>query len=209
MAGSSTEQEFDQVAAACRQIFLDKLGDYGPSWVHFRLRSVLDQVYIKARRLQVLDSLKREQQVDDTAADELAGIVNYCVIALDALERGADQGPPDPQAAQARGRPWSDPQEAARRYDRITARARDLVLRKDHDYGGAWRDMAVSSITDDILARTARVRHMLERPGGPAVSEGLEAQFLDMLNYAALALVRLGFPHHGAGPGAAPPAGRG
>lgn len=174
----NTLQEFDHILSHCADLFGKKLKDYGPAWRIMRLSSVTDQIFIKAQRIRTLQE-KQIKKVDEDEASEFVGIINYSIIALIQLELGrADQ--PDLSAA-----------EALKHYQKHVQTARNLLAVKNHDYGEVWRGMRVSSITDIILQKILRIKQIEDNQGKTLVSEGLEANYLDMINYAVFALILL------------------
>lgn len=187
-----TLTEHARITDACRELFVAKLGDYGASWRHFRLLSIVDQIFIKARRLRRLEELGTDGMVGEKADGEYVGVVNYCVIALDKLAHmpsgpDLDDESPTPER-------WATPDAARATFSQVVNRSRDVLLKKNHDYGEAWRDMARSSFTDEILGRTERIKGILATKNGPAVSEGIESQLIDAMNYAILALAQMQYP---------------
>ena len=173
---SQTEQQFDQVAAICRDIFTKKMKDYGSSWRILRPQSVTDQIYIKANRIRSIQE-KKEMKIQEAIEGEFMAIVNYSTIALIQLELGvSDQ--PDLEST-----------KALELFKKYTTAAKELMQRKNHDYGEAWRDMRISSITDMILQKILRIKQIEDNQGKTIVSEGLDANYFDMLNYAVFALI--------------------
>lgn len=186
-----TESKHRLISAHCASVFAGRLKRYGPSWRMLRPISVVDQIYIKARRIRRLEQLGGEGAVEDSIWEEYAGILNYCVMALWQLELGE---PDLPQSLDELSLPaeWSDAAAAIARHEAVTERALRLLERKNHDYGEAWRKMAMESITDELLSRTVRMKRLLE--GGERSGERLkqvESQLYDAINYAAFALIRL------------------
>lgn len=177
--GLSTELEFDKVVNACRDIFLKKTADYGTSWRVYRPISVADQIYIKAKRIRTIQD-KGRQMVGDDIAGEFRGILNYSIIGLIQLDLPMDE----PEQL--------DPAEAGRFYDEKAKAARDLMSRKNHDYGEAWREMSQQAFADLILAKVLRIKQIIENDGVTRVSEGMDANFFDILNYSAFALILIG-----------------
>jgi len=173
-----TNEQFRKELQKCRDIFSAKLRDYGASWRILRASSVTDQILIKARRIRNLE-LGREAMVDEGIYPEFQGIVNYGVVGLIQLELGfAEQE--DMTAEQALAH-----------YDRHVAQALELMVRKNHDYNEAWRQMRVSTYTDFILTRVQRVKEMEGNGGEARVSEGIDANYLDIMNYAVFGLIKL------------------
>ena len=177
---TQTQREYDQVIAQCRTLFLAKTHDYGTAWRILRLPSVTDQLYIKAQRIRSIQE-KGTQLVADAVDEEFVAIVNYCVIALLQLRLPAT-APLDLPAT-----------EVGAAYDQEIEANRALLFAKDHDYGEAWRHMRVESITDIILMKLHRTKQIEDLAGRTKVSEGVEANYRDMLNYAVFVLIKLGF----------------
>jgi hypothetical protein len=171
-----TNQQYDQATAACRQVFLDKTRDYGTSWRVLRTISVADQIFIKAQRIRTIQE-KKTQRVGDSIASEFMGIVNYCVIGLMQLRLG-DERVEDLGVEQV-----------APLYDREVLHARNTMEDKNHDYGEAWRDMSQESFVDLILMKLLRIRQILANDGKTHVSEGIDSNFTDILNYAVFGLI--------------------
>jgi Nucleotide modification associated domain 1 len=172
----TTNQQYDQAVASCRQVFLDKTRDYGTSWRVLRIISVVDQVFIKAQRIRTIQE-KRVQKIGDSIASEFMGIVNYCVIGLIQMELDSTSVE-DLSVA-----------EVELFYNKQIDRARNLMLDKNHDYGEAWRDMSQESYVDLILVKLLRIRQILANDGKTRISEGIDANFTDMLNYAIFGLI--------------------
>jgi len=175
----STNTEYNTVIQHCKDLFIKKTKDYGTAWRIMRLTSITDQLYIKAQRIRTLE-IKKVSKVGEGITDEYIGIVNYCVIALMQLELGED------------GDENLDPQFVEEKYNEKVNETRDLMFAKNHDYGEAWRDMRTSSMTDLILMKLHRVKQIEDNDGQTLVSEGLKANYQDMLNYAVFALIKLG-----------------
>ena len=173
-----TREQFEQIMKECRTLFSKKLHDYGAAWRIMRPTSLTDQIYIKANRIRSLET-KGHAQVDEGIRPELVGIVNYAIIALIQLEKGFS----DVCDMEA--------EEALAQYDRHAQEALNLMLRKNHDYDEAWRSMRVSSYTDLILMKIFRTKQIETLQGQTLVSEGVEANYMDMLNYAVFALIKL------------------
>lgn len=174
-----TISEYNRVIAQCQDLFIKKTKDYGTAWRIMRLTSITDQLYIKAQRIRTLE-VKKVSKVGEGVIDEYIGIINYCVIAMMQLELGED------------GEDNLDPAYVEAKYTEKVNLTRDLMLAKNHDYGEAWRDMRVSSLTDMILTKLHRVKQIEDNNGETLVSEGLKANYQDMLNYAVFALIKLG-----------------
>ncbi|WP_461534173.1 DUF1599 domain-containing protein [Sinomicrobium sp.] len=173
-----TSAQYDEVIATCRELFTHKMKDYGSAWRILRLPSLTDQIFIKAQRIRSLQE-KKMRKVDEGEASEFIGIVNYAVMALIQLQKDV--------AAQ----PDMGVEEATALYDSMTAETKTLMEAKNHDYGEAWRDMRVSSFTDLILQKILRVKQIEDNEGKTTVSEGIAANYQDMINYAVFALIKL------------------
>jgi hypothetical protein len=170
--------QYDGQATVCRNLFLDKMHDYGTAWRVLRPPSLTDQIFIKAQRIRTLQE-GEEQMVDEGIRPEFIGIVNYCIMALMQLDL-SQEAPLDLPA-----------EETTRRFDACLSMTRDLMVRKNHDYGEAWRDMRVSSLTDLILMKLLRIKQLEDHGGEAKVSEGVDAGYMDMANYALFALIHL------------------
>ena len=175
----NTSQEYDAIIAICRALFTNKMKDYGSAWRILRLPSLTDQIYIKAQRIRGLQE-NEIRKIDEDERSEFIGIINYSIMALIQLELGiAEQ--PDLQ-----------PKEAAELYDKKVKSTKLLMENKNHDYGKAWREMRVSSLTDLILQKLLRVKQIEDNKGKTIVSEGIDANYQDMINYAIFALILMG-----------------
>ena len=173
-----TSQQFDSVITQCRELFLKKMTDYGSAWRILRLPSLTDQIFIKAQRIRMMQE-NAVRKIDEDETAEFIGIINYSIMALIQIEKGiADQ--PDLNIA-----------EATALYDQMISRTKDLMLNKNHDYGEAWREMRVSSLTDIILQKLLRVKQIEDNKGKTLVSEGVDANYQDMINYAVFALIQI------------------
>ncbi len=173
---SNTNEQYDLIIQTCRTTFLQKTSDYGTSWRVYRTISVADQVYIKAKRIRTIQE-KKVQRIGDDIKSEFEGILNYCIIGLIQLQINDDD---------LEQMPVEKVQEY---YDSIVAKAKKLMQDKNHDYGEAWRDMSQESFTDLILAKILRIKQIISNEGRTIASEGIDANFYDMLNYALFALV--------------------
>ncbi len=174
---SNTIAEYNAVIENCKSLFLKKTRDYGTAWRILRPSSITDQIFIKAQRIRTLEE-KKVSMVGDDIKGEYIGIVNYCLIAMMQLECGADT-------------PLEMPvDQVAQLFDRFANETRDLMMAKNHDYGEAWRDMRVSSLTDLILMKLLRVKQIEDNQGLTLASEGVKANYQDMLNYAVFALIK-------------------
>lgn len=177
---NQTLQEYDLVVQRCKDTFVKKTKDYGTAWRILRLPSITDQIFIKAQRIRSIQE-KGTQLVADDINGEFVGIINYCVIALMQLHLPADADMNLPA------------EEVERLYTHHIEENIKLLNAKNHDYGEAWRDMRVSSITDIILMKLYRTKQIEDNEGQTLVSEGVEANYRDMINYAVFALIKLGF----------------
>lgn len=173
-----TSEQFDQAIALCKEVYLDKMKDYGSAWRILRPSSLTDQIYIKANRIRNIEH-KGTRRVNEGILPEFIGIVNYSVMALIQLELG-NEGDTELTA-----------QEAEQHYDHHLKTARDLMENKNHDYDEAWRNMRVSSLTDIILMKLQRIKQIEDREGETFVSEGVDANYRDIINYGLFAIIKL------------------
>ena len=173
-----TEQQFDQVTSICRNLFEKKMKDYGTSWRILRPKSVTDQIFIKASRIRSLE-MKGFSKVDEDIPSEFIAIVNYGIIGLIQLELGISET--DELS-------WESGIEL---YNKYLQKAKDLMLNKNHDYDEAWRLMRVESYTDMILQKIKRTKQIEDNLGVTLASEGIDANYLDMINYAIFGLIKL------------------
>jgi hypothetical protein len=173
---SQTSSQFDQAIASCSDIFIKKTKDYGTAWRVLRIISVVDQIFIKALRIRTIQDLGT-QKVGDDIKDEFKGIINYSVIGLIQLQLN------DPKVEDL---PVDQVQTL---YHQYVDFAKSTMLDKNHDYGEAWRDMSQESFADLILVKLLRIRQILNNDGKTLISEGIDANFVDILNYAAFALI--------------------
>ncbi len=174
---TNTSQQYDASIANCRDIFAKKLRDYGTSWRMFRISSITDQIFIKAQRVRTIED-NGLQKVEDDIRGEYVGMVNYCIIALIQMELKNDKRMELPV------------EEALGLYDQYANAAKLLMQNKNHDYGEAWRDMRVSSLTDMILVKLLRIKQIEDNEGATIISEGIDANYFDIINYAIFALIR-------------------
>lgn len=174
-----TNRQFDAALSECRSIFVSKLQDYGASWRIMRPRSVTDQIYIKAKRIRTLEECGGHGRVPEGVLGEFMAIVNYGIVGLVQLELGAVDTV-DISAARA-----------VELYDRYASQARELMVAKNHDYAEAWRGMRVNSYTDMILTKIQRTKQIEEHDGRTEVSEGIDANYMDMINYAVFGIIKL------------------
>ena len=176
---TNTSQEYDSVIAVCKSLFLKKTKDYGTAWRILRPASITDQIFIKAQRIRTLEEKKISKVGEDVTA-EYIGIINYCIMGMIQLDMAEDE---------------SNELEIGRvegLYDEKLNATKELMFAKNHDYGEAWRDMRVSSLTDLILMKILRVKQIEDNQGQTLASEGVDANYQDMLNYSVFALIKLG-----------------
>ncbi|MBE0392288.1 hypothetical protein HNQ02_001260 [Flavobacterium sp. 7E] len=172
----NTSQEYDSVIAICRTLYINKMTDYGSAWRILRLPSLTDQIFIKAQRIRSLQE-NEVRKIDEDERGEFIGIINYSIMALIQLELGVvDQ-------------PDLNVEKATILYDTKVALTKELMEAKNHDYGEAWREMRISSLTDLILQKLLRVKQIEDNKGKTIVSEGIDANYQDMINYAIFALI--------------------
>ena len=174
----NTSKQYDDVITVCRDLFVKKMKDYGSAWRILRLPSLTDQIFIKAQRIRSLQQ-NDVRKVDEGQEGEFVGIINYCVMALIQLEKGVVE------------QPDMSLEEASELYDEKVSVTKQLMMDKNHDDGEAWRDMRVSSLTDLILQKLLRVKQIEDNAGKTLVSEGIDANYQDMINYAVFALIHL------------------
>lgn len=174
----NTSQQYDAVIKICRELFVNKMKDYGSAWRILRLPSLTDQIFIKAQRIRGLQQ-NTERKIDEDERSEFIGIINYATMALIQLERGVAE------------QPDLSLNDATALYDRHIAATKKLMMDKNHDYGEAWRDMRVASLTDLILQKLLRVKQIEDNKGKTLVSEGIDANYQDMINYAVFAMIHL------------------
>lgn len=172
----NTNQQYDKTIDSCKDIFLKKTKDYGTSWRVYRIISVADQIFIKAKRIRTIQE-KGEQKISDDIFSEFKGILNYAIVGLIQLSMPSEEVEELPV------------EQVQKLYDERVAEAKQLMQDKNHDYGEAWRDMSQESFTDLILAKILRIRSILNNDGKTIISEGIDANFYDIINYAAFALI--------------------
>ena len=176
----STEKQFNQIITVCRDIYAKKLQDYGAAWRIMRPSSITDQIFIKASRIRSIE-MKGETKIDEGIRPELIGIVNYSIIGLIQLELGfADEA--DMSA-----------EEALRRYDHYMDITKKLMIAKNHDYDEAWRNMRSSSYVDLILMKLHRTKQIEDNQNQTIISEGIDANYMDIINYAIFGLIKIDF----------------
>ena len=175
----NTLQQYDSAIQSCRDIFLKKTQDYGTSWRVYRTISIVDQIYIKAKRIRTIQE-KGTQKVGDDLISEFKGILNYSIIGLIQLQLASDETEELPV------------QQVENLYNDQVNRAKRLMEDKNHDYGEAWRQMSQESFADLILAKLLRIKQILKNDGKTIASEGIDANFFDIMNYSVFALIKLG-----------------
>jgi hypothetical protein len=173
-----TSVQYDTQIKICKDIFIKKMKDYGSAWRILRTSSITDQIFIKAQRIRNIED-KGTQKVNENISSEYVGIVNYSVIGLMQLGLANDERLEIPE------------EEVAKLFEKYINGARDLMQNKNHDYGEAWRDMRVSSLTDLILMKLLRIKQIEDNKGQTIISEGIDANYYDMINYAIFALIKL------------------
>ncbi len=178
-----TDQQFEHVIAICKDIFEKKMKDYGTAWRILRPSSMTDQIFIKAQRIRSIET-KGVSKIDEDIRSEFIGIINYASMAIIQLELGpSDQ-------------PEMDNDKALELYLKNILNAKNLMLNKNHDYDEAWRSMRISSFTDLILMKLHRTKQIEDNQGKTIISEGIDANYLDMINYAIFAMIQLDFPEN-------------
>jgi hypothetical protein len=175
---ADTSKQYDKIVETCRNLFINKMKDYGSAWRILRLPSLTDQIFIKTQRIRGLQK-NEVQKVDEGQVSEFIGVINYSIMALVQLELGIVE------------QPDLKMEEAVSEYDKRIKITKQLMMDKNHDYGEAWRDMRVSSLTDLILQKLLRVKQIEDNKGKTLVSEGIDANYQDMINYAIFALILL------------------
>lgn len=176
---NNTAEEYDAVIKTCRDLFIKKTKDYGTAWRILRPSSITDQIFIKAQRIRTLEE-KKVSKVGEDIISEYIGIINYCIIAMMQLELDSSV-------------PTELPLEQVEiEFNKKATETKELMFAKNHDYGEAWRDMRISSLTDLILMKILRVKQIEDNEGKTLASEGIKANYQDMLNYSAFALIKLG-----------------
>lgn len=175
---SNTSQQYDAAIEKCRDIFVKKTHDYGSAWRILRVTSLTDQIFIKAQRIRTLEE-KGESKVGEGIEPEFIGIINYSIMALIQLELGTDAETSMPR------------EKALDIFNKMARKAKDLMEKKNHDYGEAWRNMRVSSFTDLMLMKLLRIKQIEDNKGKTLISEGIDANYFDMVNYGVFALIKL------------------
>ena len=178
-AMNNTSKQYDEAVQSCKDIFIKKARDYGTSWRVLRIISIVDQIFIKAQRIRTIQ-LKGEQKIGDDITSEFKGIVNYSVIGLIQLEQKTDTLEDLPVETVSK---W---------FDEKTKMTKKLMLDKNHDYGEAWREMSQESFVDLILMKLMRIKQILVNDGKTLISEGIDANFADIINYSVFGLILIG-----------------
>ena len=175
---NSTESFYEKVMGECRLIFGKKMSDYGAAWRILRLSSLTDQIFIKAQRIRSLQ-MKKSRKVNEGQESEFIGIINYSIMSLIQFEKGFVETPD------------LDLDDALKLYDTQIEKTKNLMENKNHDYGEAWKDMRVSSLTDLIIQKILRIKQIEDNAGKTLVSEGIDTNYQDMINYSIFALIHL------------------
>jgi hypothetical protein len=179
---SRTIDEYKEVIKGCKEVFIKKTKDYGPAWRILRLPSITDQIFIKAQRIRSIQE-KGQQKVEDDIVSEFVGIINYCIIAMIQIKL-ADEPEENIPVGKLKSL-----------YDQAVQDTLKLLENKNHDYNEAWRDMRINSITDIILMKVLRVKQIEDNEGKTLISEGVLANYQDMLNYSVFCLIKLNYIH--------------
>lgn len=175
---NKTSTQYDKAITSCKDIFIKKMKDYGTAWRILRTSSITDQIFIKAQRIRNIED-KGTQKINDDVKSEYIGIINYSIIGLIQLALKNDSRMELPT------------EEVSKLFDKYSHEAKSLMENKNHDYGEAWRDMRVSSLTDLILMKILRIKQIEDNKGETIISEGIDANFHDMINYSIFALIKL------------------
>jgi Nucleotide modification associated domain 1 len=175
---NQTATQYTTAIASCKDIFIKKMKDYGTAWRILRTSSITDQIFIKAQRIRNIED-KGTQKINEDVGSEYVGIINYSIIGLIQLSLKNDQRMELPA------------DEVNKLFDKFSNEAKSLMENKNHDYGEAWRDMRVSSLTDLILMKLLRIKQIEDNKGETIISEGIDANYHDMINYAVFALIKL------------------
>ncbi len=175
---TNTSTQYDHITSICRDLFKKKMADYGSAWRILRLTSLTDQIFIKAQRIRGLQT-NIERKVDEGESSEFIGIINYSIMSLIQIEKGVVESPD------------LSLEQALKLYDFNFSETKSLMENKNHDYGEAWREMRVSSLTDLIIQKILRIKQIEDNDGKTLVSEGIDANYQDMINYSVFALIHL------------------
>ena len=174
----NTIAEYDSIIKNCKDIFANKMKDYGSAWRILRISSLTDQIFIKAQRIRSLQT-KKENKIDEGQESEFIGIINYSLMALIQIEKGIVESPD------------LNLDQALKLYDNQLSVTKSLMENKNHDYGEAWREMRVSSLTDLIIQKILRIKQIEDNKGKTLISEGIDANYYDMINYSVFAMIHL------------------
>lgn len=185
------EKEFDEIISECCALFCNKLKDYGPTWLFFRDSSLVDQLWIKAKRIAVLEENNDNSLVDEGRGDEYIGIINYSVIMLFRILYPKEFPSHDEILTNPEIEENFSAEKALEIYKKITDEVKKLMIKKNHDYGDAWRGMQQSSITDQIIIKLSRIKKIIKNSGVLLVSENIDAQLFDIINYSVFGLIKL------------------
>ncbi|GIR98358.1 MAG: hypothetical protein CM15mP101_07280 [Flavobacteriaceae bacterium] len=175
---SNTLNHFDHIIEKCKNIFISKMHDYGAAWRILRLSSLTDQIYIKAQRIRGIQ-INKTSKIEEGQEVEFVGLINYSIMCLIQIERGISDEPD------------FDLETALNEYDKQKVLVKDLLSKKNHDYGEAWKEMRVSSLTDLILQKIFRIKQIEDNEGKTLISEGIDANYHDIINYSVFALIHL------------------
>lgn len=175
---SNTLNHFDHIIEKCKNIFISKMHDYGAAWRILRLSSLTDQIYIKAQRIRGIQ-INKTSKIEEGQEVEFVGLINYSIMCLIQIERGISDEPD------------FDLETALNEYDKQKGLVKDLLSKKNHDYGEAWKEMRVSSLTDLILQKIFRIKQIEDNEGKTLISEGIDANYHDIINYSVFALIHL------------------
>jgi len=175
---STTNHQYDAIKKMCFHVFSLKMEDYHVAWRVLRLPSITDQIYIKAHRIRFIQS-KNTQKIDEGIVPEFIGMVNYAIMGLIQMEMGVAD------------KPDMEPEVAAQKWNHYFDEAQNLMNLKNHDYSEAWREMRISSLTDIILMKLLRIKQIEDNQGKTQISEGIDANFYDIINYSVFALIKL------------------
>jgi hypothetical protein len=175
---NKTSKQFEFIISECKKVFIKKMKDYGTAWRILRMSSITDQIFIKAQRIRSIEEIK-EKKINEGIEPEYTGIINYSIMALITLELGNDENI------------TLKKKEAEKLYVKYIYKAKSLMQDKNHDYDEAWRDMRISSLTDIILMRLFRIKQIEDNKGETIASEGIDANYYDIINYAIFALIKL------------------
>ncbi len=175
---TNTENQYIEIISICKELFIKKMKDYGCAWRILRLESLTDQIFIKAQRIRGLQT-KNKQKIPEGQMDEFIGVINYSIMALIQIELGISE------------QPDLDDKQALDYYNKLSEVTFNLMIEKNHDYGEAWREMRITSLTDLILQKLLRVKQIEDNKGKTIISEGIDANYQDIINYSVFAMIHL------------------